>query len=216
MQQHGADKLYNTTLALAGMVQAAALVRELAQTGKVNEAAYQASIFSIFQTEPNDLPSIYGDLSAVKLGLEKLTHTFSPRASSSRTIMRYIVSLLYLQKKLARSPKLLDQVTQRINKTKKQADYFHLTHPTVIANLADTYVTTTSLFKFRLVIWGTQRSLSVTENMDKIRALLLAGLRSAVLWRQLGGSRLQLLFSRAKIKAMAEKILAEIEALEAK
>jgi high frequency lysogenization protein len=47
--------------------------------------------------------------------------------------------------------------------------------------------------------------------MEKVRALLLAGIRAAVLWRQVGGSRLQILFSRAKIKAAAEKILQQIE-----
>ncbi|MEH6454630.1 MAG: DUF489 family protein, partial [Psychromonas sp.] len=30
----------------------------------------------------------------------------------------------------------------------------------------------------------------------KIRALLLAGVRAAVLWRQIGGKRRQLIFSR--------------------
>lgn len=211
MQSKQHDTLYNTTLALAGIVQAAALIREVAQTGKMPDAAYEASIYSIFQTESQDLNSIYGNISAVKLGLEKLIQAFTPRSNGGRSIMRYIMALLYLQKKLTRSPTLLHDVTHRISKIKKQVDYFHLTHPTVIANLADTYLSTTHKFRFRLVIWGSQRSLSAIDNMNKIRALLLAGVRSAVLWRQLGGSRLQLLFSRAKIKAMAEKILSTIE-----
>jgi high frequency lysogenization protein len=36
---------------------------------------------------------------------------------------------------------------------------------------------------------------------------LLAGIRSAVLWRQLGGTRLQLLFSRKSIVSDAEELL---------
>lgn len=205
------EKLYKTTLALAGIIQSVSLVRELAQTGKINESAYEASIYSIFQTNAQDIPSVYGGIAGVKLGLEKLIHMFSPRADAGKPLMHYGLSLLHLQKKVARSPKLVAQLTQRINQAKKQVDYFHLTHPTVIANLADVYLNTISIFKFRIIIWGSQRSLSVTENMDKIRALLLAGIRSAVLWRQMGGSRWQLLFSRKKIKNMAEKILAEIE-----
>lgn len=205
------DKLYNTTLALAGMIQAVSLVRELAQTGKLNEEAYQASIDSIFQTNPDNIANVYGGKIGVKLGLEKLIHLFSPRAKSARPLMQYTLSLLHLQKKIFRSPKLTQQLNQRITQIKKQVEYFHLTHPTVISNLADAYLTSISPFKFRIIIWGSQRSLSVTENMDRIRAILLAGIRSAVLWRQVGGSRLQLLFSRAKIKTMAEKILAEIE-----
>lgn len=205
------DTFYNTTIALAGIIQAVSLVREVAQTGKINEAAYQASIYSIFQTEPNNIASVYQDLSGVKLGLEKLVHIFSARTDTTRTLMRYTLSLVHLQRKISRSPKTLLQITQRINQVKKQVDYFHLTHPTVIANLADSYMNTISAFKFRIIIWGSQRSLSTTDNMDKIRALLFAGIRSAVLWRQTGGSRLQLLFFRAKIKATAEKIVKEIE-----
>lgn len=204
------DKYYNITLALAGMIQSVNLVRELAQTGKMNDTAFEASIYSIFQTDPENIPSVYGGKAGVKSGLEKLIQIFS-RADAAKPLTRYMLSLVHLQKKVSRSPKLVSQLSQRINQTKKQVEYFNLTHPTVIANLADTYLKTISVFKFRIIIWGTQRSLSVSENMDKIRALLLAGIRSAVLWRQVGGSRLQLLFSRHKIKAMAEKILTEIE-----
>lgn len=210
------DKFYKTTLALAGMVQTVSLVRELAQTGKMNETAFQASIHSIFQTNPEDIMSIYNGPSGIKLGLEKLIQLFSSPSNSAKPIMRYTLSLMHLQKKVSRSSKIVNQLTQHINQVQKQVDYFHLTHPTVIANLADAYLNTISTFKFRIIVWGSQRSLSVTENMDKIRALLLAGIRSSVLWRQVGGSRFQLLFSRAKIKATAEKILANIELEEVK
>jgi high frequency lysogenization protein len=205
------DKFYNLTLALAGVVQSVSLVREIAETGKMNEDAFQANIYSIFQTEPNNIASIYGGVAGVKLGLEKLIQLLNPGTRTGKQLTRYALSLLYLQKKIWRSPRLLNQLTQRIQQIKKQSEYFSLTHPTVIANLADAYLNSISIFKFRIIIWGSQRSLSVVDNMDKIRALLLTGIRSAVLWRQMGGSRLQLLFSRAKIKAMAERILADIE-----
>lgn len=205
------DKFYNITLALAGLIQSVSLVKEIAQTGKANEAAYQACINSIFKTSPNNILDVYEGLPGIKLGLEKLLQIFGPQVKSSKSLMHYVLSILYLQKKISRSAKLQNQLIQRIQQAKKQVDYFHLTHPTVISNLADTYLNTISPFKFRIIIWGTERSLSVMENMDKIRALLLSGIRSAVLWRQMGGSRLQLIFSRGKIKAMAEKILEEIE-----
>ena len=199
------------------MVQSVSLVRELAQTGKLNEVAFEASIHSIFQTDPNDIPSIYGDIAGIKAGLEKIIHIFSPHArENARPLMRYTLSLIHLQKKITRSPDLMNKLSQRLTQVKKQVDYFHLTHSSVIANLADTYLSTISTFKFRIIVWGSQRSLSVTENMDKIRALLLAGIRSTVLWRQMKGSRWQLLFARKKMLATAEKILADIERIEVK
>ena len=41
---------------------------------------------------------------------------------------------------------------------------------------------------------------------DKIRACLLAGIRSAVLWRQVGGSKWQLLFHRKKLVQAAQQL----------
>ncbi|MEE7539638.1 DUF489 family protein [Enterobacter kobei] len=42
----------------------------------------------------------------------------------------------------------------------------------------------------------------------KVRASLLAGIRAAVLWHQVGGGRLQLMFSRNRLTTQAKQILA--------
>ena len=48
---------------------------------------------------------------------------------------------------------------------------------------------------------------AVEQNVqDKIRACLLAGIRSAVLWRQVGGSKWQLLFHRKKLVQAARQL----------
>lgn len=206
------NKFENTTIALAGLFQAVALVGELTQTGKIsNEAALEASIYSIFQTNPADMAAVYNGTAGIKLGLEKIIKTFSAPYKIDALQGRHLLSLIRLQKKILRSPHIQNTLAQRITQGKKQVDYFSLTHPTVITNLADIYLNTISTFKLRIIILGSQRVLGARENMDKIRALLLAGIRSAVLWQQMGGSRLQFLFSRGKIKAAAEKLLTEIK-----
>ncbi len=204
------NKLYNKTLALAGIAQAANLVKDIAQTGKYDEAAFQTSIYSIFQTHPSSVLAIYqDDPQHLKLGLQTLITMLE--SSTIVAPIRYMLALMRLQKKISRSTSTQKKLAQRLEQTKKQVDYFSLTHPTVIANLADVYLNSISPFKFRIIIWGNQRILTIAENMEKIRALLLAGIRSSVLWRQLGGSRLQLIFFRRKICDMAKKILAEME-----
>jgi high frequency lysogenization protein len=208
MNQNNLDKI---TIALAGILQAIALMRELTQTGRVNEVAFSASMGSIFELNPQQIETVYGDLTGIRLGLEKIVTTFDTTQAIDRLQHRYMLSLIHLQKKLSRSPKMLLTLTQRLKQTQKQADYFSLVHPTVIANLADIYLHTIGTFKFRIIVLGSQRVISVQENMEKVRALLLAGVRAAVLWRQVGGSRLQILFSRAKIKASAERILKQTE-----
>jgi high frequency lysogenization protein len=203
-------KLYKITLALAGIAQAASLVKELAQTGKADDIAWEASIYSLFQTDPPDMMAVYGDkLENIKWGLEKLIAQLETPTVLPQT--RYMLGMMRLQKKISRSQKMLDLLSRRMDQAKKQVDYFSLLHPTVISNLADIYLKTISTFKFRIIIWGNQRVLTASENMEKIRALLLAGVRSSVLWRQVGGSRLQLIFSRAKISSMSKKILAGLQ-----
>jgi high frequency lysogenization protein len=64
-----------------------------------------------------------------------------------------------------------------------------------------------STFNYRIQVKGEQKFLENPENINKVRALLLAGVRSAVLWRQKGGSRLQLLFSRAKTLQTTTRLL---------
>ena len=59
---------------------------------------------------------------------------------------------------------------------------------------------------------GCIKILLATLNLDsdttsKVRTLLFAGIRAAVLWRQKGGSRLKLLLSRKKYVEQAELVL---------
>src|SRR5690606_41275217 len=51
----------------------------------------------------------------------------------------------------------------------------------------------------RIQVHGDMRHLQINANAARIRALLLAGIRSARLWRQLGGNRWQMLFARKKM-----------------
>lgn len=208
MNQNNLDKV---TIALAGILQAIALVRELSQTGHTDQAAFTASMHSIFERNPQDIEAVFGDVSGIRLGLEKIIHTFDTSHPIDQLQHRYMLSIMHLQKKLSRSTKMRNALSLRLKQIQKQADYFSYTHPTVIANLADIYLNTIGTFKFRIIILGSQRALHAHENMEKVRALLLAGIRAAVLWRQVGGSRLQILFSRNKIKATAERILKQID-----
>lgn len=205
------DRFDNITIALAGMIQAISLARELAQTGKIEESVFEVTLKSIFQTHPKDVLEVYGSLANLKLGLERLLITLDSKATAAAQTIHYLHSVIYLQKCIARSEKITQTLIQRINQAKKQVDYFSLTHSNVIANLSDIYLNAISAFRFKFLIVGNQRILSTADNINKIRALLLAAIRSAVLWRQMGGSRLQLIFYRGRIKKTAKKLLSQME-----
>lgn len=192
------NRYENIAISLAGIIQAVELVKQLAQTGKLPEEPFNASIFSIFTTAAENPEKI-------KWGLKKLIYQLGQK--SDRSLTRHMLSLIHLQKKISRSQKLSQHLTQRLTQIQKQVNYFYLTHPTVISNLADTYLETIRHFNFKIIIWGNQRVLNAQENVEKIRALLLAGVKSALLWREVGGSRWQFLFHRTKIKNAAEYLL---------
>ena len=61
----------------------------------------------------------------------------------------------------------------------------------------------------KIMVSGENQHLSNPDQANKIRALLLAGMRSAVLWAQLGGSRWQILLQRRRLTEEAERILNE-------
>ena len=125
-------------------------------------------------------------------------------------ITRYVIQILHLEKILRKNPEMLDNLTNELEKTQGKIDYFHVSHENIIANLADIYQQSISPIGPKIMVQGEQIYLSQTANANKIRALLFAGIRSAVLWRQCGGSRWQLLLSRKKYIDSARTLLSSI------
>jgi high frequency lysogenization protein len=208
------DRMQEKTLALAGIFQAAALVKLLAKTGKSLEPFFKQSIESLFKTDANDVPEVFGGIENVRLGLEELVRLFSqhnPKVPKDGDMARYVLSILHLERKIQKQTKMLNQIQTGIERAKNQAAIYSTTHENVIANLASIYTDTAGSFKFRIYVAGEPLYLNQTHMVNKIRALLFAGIRSAVLWRQMGGGRWVLLISRSKLLQTAKEHLALIE-----
>jgi high frequency lysogenization protein len=198
----------NKILSLAGVFQAAALVKHLAKTGKIQEPYFTANIESLFKIDAIDVPDVYGGKENVALGLQELIRLFSNNKLPKDTeIARYVFSLLHLERKLSKNQEMQTHVQTGIKRAKIQATHFNSTHENVLANLAGIYTDTLSTYKFRIHVSGEQLYLNQTFILHKIRALLLAGIRSALLWRQMGGKRWQLLISRHSMIEAAQYCL---------
>ena len=115
-----------------------------------------------------------------------------------------------LEKKLAADTTMLEEISKRLNKVESQFDFFSLSHENTIAKLGQIYKETISTLGPKIIVTGEQPYLSSENNASKVRALLLAGIRSAVLWRQCGGSRWQFLFGRKAYITECENILARL------
>lgn len=192
-------KYTERAIAMAGVIQSTYCVKEIAETGRTENDAFQASIESIFTIDAETTLDVYGSLHNLRHGLEYAIELFS---SDSKKIdvetMQYTISILQLERKLSKNSAMLNTIAEGIERAKNQAEIFSCTHENVLANLASLYSETISTLSPRIMVQGESTFLNDPQNVNKIRALLLAAIRSAVLWHQKGGSRLQIMFTRQK------------------
>lgn len=204
------NTITNQTIALAGIAQAAALVQQLATTGTVNSAALEASIASLFTSDEHGVENVFGGLSGLKLGIEQLNDQLTGLKIANPEQARYAASLVFLENQLSKQPDMLKSIFTGIERAQAQSEHFGLLHENVLANLGDLYHTTISTLQPRIMVNGEQEYLSKPDIVNKIRACLLAGIRSAILWKRCGGARWKFLFYRRKIQAELQNLLQQL------
>lgn len=203
--------LHDKTLALAGVYQSAILVQEIARSGNIPDVQLSALLETLFRFDSNSVIQVYGDTLTIKKGLQALVNQLSGNNKKQEMeLTRYVINLLHLEKILKKSPGMMDRLAIELEKTQKKFDYFNVTHENIIASLAEIYQQNISPLGPKIMVQGEPIYLSQSNNVNKIRALLFAGIRSVVLWRQCGGSRWQLLISRKKYISAAQNLLNEI------
>ena len=187
-----AKNYYDITLALAGVCQAARLVQQLAHQGHCDSDALHVSLNSIIDLDPESTLAVFGGSEAnLRLGLETLLGVLntSSRQGLNAELTRYTLSLMVLERKLAASKGAMDTLGNRI---------------------AGIYVDVISPLGPRIQVTGSPAVLQSPQVQAKVRSALLAGIRAAVLWHQVGGGRLQLMFSRNRLVNQAKQILAHL------
>lgn len=200
--------LGDRTLALAGVFQAAGLVQQIATRGSNDPDALASSLRSLFVTDPPSTEAVFGDAGGVRLGLRWLRQYLSEDGSPRKAqVVKYVIGVLYLERRLARRPEMLQRISTGVDAARRQSEHFSITHSNVIAKLAGCYSDTLSTLTPRIIVTGEHGHLSNPEIANAVRALLLAAVRSAVLWRQCGGTRWQLLLGRRKLLAEAQRLL---------
>ena len=206
--QRSADE----TRALAGMFQATALVKQLARTGEVDEHAFAASLGSLFRIDAESVDAVYGGLGGLRLGLAVVTRQLGAAHERDTEITAYVARIMHLERQLAREAGAFTAIRGGIADLATQAQEVGATHPAVVATLASLYVANVSSITPRIMVGGDPVCLNRSGNPERIRALLLAAVRAAVLWRQVGGRRLRLIFGRARLLAAAQQLLPLAEA----
>ncbi|HFQ4947745.1 high frequency lysogenization protein HflD [Vibrio vulnificus] len=204
-----ANTLYDRTIAFAGMCQAVALVQQIARNGHCDQDAFETSIKAILNTNPANTLDVFGNESQLKLGLECLVKGIDSTPTGSE-VTRYLISLMALERKLMGRNDAMSQLGDRIQMVQRQTEHYDLFEEQMISNVASIYLDVISPIGPRIQVTGTPTVLQQTSNQHKVRALLLSGIRSAVLWRQVGGRRRHLIFGRKKMVEQAQIMLARM------
>jgi high frequency lysogenization protein len=190
-------------LALAGIAQALQQVRRIAETGHSEASVVRTAIDSVFRIDADSPQAIYGSASNVAPGL-RLLHNYFRNQGQDEMLPRLALAVLQLERRFVREHAVVEQVSQGIERAQRQSvELGDSAHPEVLAALGGLYADTISHLKPRVMVQGNPHYLGQAGVVAEIRALLLAAVRSAVLWRQTGGQYWDFLISR---KAMIEAV----------
>lgn len=202
---------HQLAIALAGVAQAAERVNELATTGYLNTAEFELAVKSLYKLNPQDALDVFGgEAENLRTGFNTLIELLEkPRETKkNRQLLGYCLGIFHLQTKLQKDARMLATVASHLEQSRHQLDHFGPTHDNLIANLADAYSSTLSTLPFRIQVMGEYQYLQQARVANQVRVLLFAAIRAATLWRQLGGSRWQLLFYKRSLVAAARELLA--------
>jgi high frequency lysogenization protein len=192
-------------LALAGLVQALAQVRRIADTGQAEAAILATALDSVFRIDADSPAAVYGGETALRPGLLLLRDYFR-NETRDELLPRLALAVLQLERRFARDP-MAQQVHDGILALAPSAERLGSVHPEVLATLGSLYSDTVSHLRPRVMVQGNPHYLGQAGVVAEIRAVLLAALRSAVLWRQLGGSLWDFLLWRRDMVAAIEAAL---------
>ena len=195
-------------IALAGLTQAVYLVQQIAKRGTADRADMEVCIGSTLKVDADDIYDVYGGLAGLKTGLAQLTRQIAEPRQVDPELARYASTLIFLERELMKRAEMVQALGLAISRaTAAMERGGRILDDEVVQALAQGYQQTLSQLKPRVIVSGEQRFLSDSDNADRIRALLLAGVRSALLWRQAGGVRWKLLFQRTRLQREAQALL---------
>ena len=197
-------------LAFAGICQAALAVQQLARKGEMSPETLAEPLYnSLLMVNADNTESVYGSRSVLAPGLKVLQGQLNGNDAKDVEQTQYVVRMLQLERLLMKNTEALKKLGSGIDQIVRQKNEFNFEHYRIVENLAGLYSDVISPLGPRIQVHGNPNLLKQPHIQHQIRALLLAGVRSAVLWRQRGGKRRQIIFSRSKILQATQMLLAD-------
>ncbi len=183
-------------LALAGLLQAVHLVQQMAQTGQAESQPLAACIDSLFRFDAETPEAVFDGAAKLEPGLQRLVNQLEGGAGRDTAETRMAMTVLHLERRFIRQHAAVNAVHGGLEEIARQNVHWGPTHPTVLARLGDLYAKEISPIGPRVLVQGNPVYLGQPDLVGEVRATLLAAIRAAVLWRQLGGSYFDFLLGR--------------------
>lgn len=194
-------------LALAGLLQAVQLVQQMAQTGQAEAKPLAACIDSLFRFDAESPEAVFDGAARLEPGLKRLVNQLEGGAGRDSALTRMAMTVLHLERRFMQQGAAVEAIRSGLEEIGRQRTHLGPTHPTVLARLGELYARELSPIGPRVLVQGNPVYLGQPDLVGEVRAALLAAVRAAVLWRQLGGSYWDFLFGRRALVQAAREWL---------
>ena len=193
-------------LALGALLVALSQVRRIAETGQSDTATLQVALDSVFRLDAADTAAAVGGVDAVRPGL-RLLRDYLAGTNKDEALGKLAMAVMQLERRFVADAAMTERVRTGLRALQGPVERLGSPHHDVVAGLASLYADTISHLRPRVMVQGNPHYLGQAGVVAEIRALLLAALRAAVLWRQMGGSLWDFLFRRRDMAAAIDKLM---------
>lgn len=201
------DPMTDRVLALAGLIQALAQVRRIADTGQAHAEVVTTALDSVFRIDASTTAEVYGGTRSLRPGLMLLRDYFTG-AMPDEQLPRLALAVIQLERRFVRDDDMVSRVVDGIRAQGEAAERLGSSHPDVLNALGALYADTLSHLRPRVLVQGNPHYLGQAPVVAEVRAVLLAAVRSAVLWRQMGGTLWDFLLRKRAMGEAVEDLLA--------
>ena len=196
-QSPNLDREEQKACALAALAQSAVLVHRCANAQACHPNFTRALMDGFMLTDAESADDVYGPVENLLLGINSAEAMLNHSDTSLIQPLKYVVELMTLESTLQRRPDAIETLGNMIHDL--SSSYATLGEVQQCEHFAEIYKKTAGSLGRKIHVVGIQQQLEQRDVANKVRALLLCGIRFAWLWRQLGGRRWHLLIYRSKI-----------------
>lgn len=193
-------------LALGALLVALSQVRRIAETGQSDTATLQVALDSVFRLDAADTAAAVGGVDAVRPGL-RLLRDYLAGTNKDEALGKLAMAVMQLERRFVADAAMTERVRTGLRALQGPVERLGSPHHDVVAGLASLYADTISHLRPRVMVQGNPHYLGQAGVVAEIRSLLLAALRAAVLWRQMGGSLWDFLFRRRDMAAAIDQLM---------